>query len=184
MTAQSTFKPSDLLLMRSQLEEQWANDYLGEQPPEANQLDFIVGSWDMTRRAFDLEGNVTAESEGEMHAQKLLEDRIIQEIYYSYLPDGRRFRGGIGLHSYIPSTKQWVTASLDAAVGANSAVHIKNGDEFVYESSFEIQGVPIRLRGRWYSINEDSYFWEGSGSLDGETWLKTYEVHMVRKLNC
>jgi len=134
MTKQPTLEPSDLLRMRAQLEEQWASDYLRAPPPQASQMDFLVGSWEMVRQAYDLDGNVTAESAGEMTAQKLVDERIIQEIYYSYLPDGRRFRGGIGLHSYIPSTKQWVTASLDAVVGANSTVHSQDGNEFVYES--------------------------------------------------
>jgi len=176
-----TLKPSDLLTMRGQLEQQWASDYVKEQPPEAAELDFLIGDWSMTRSVYDLEGAITSESEGQMTAQKLLGGRIIQEIYVSVMSDGRVFRGGVGLHSYIPSTKRWVTASLDASVGANSAEHFILNDEIVYESSFEIQGAAVHLRGRWYNIGKNSFTWEGSGSVDGETWFKTYESRFVRK---
>jgi len=35
---------------------------------------------------------------------------------------------------------------------------------------------------RWYAIKENSYSWAGSGSVDGNTWFKTYDVQMMRKL--
>ncbi len=173
---------SRLLALREQLEARWARDYL-HGPDPAAPFDFLSGHWQMTRRAFDLQGNVTAESAGRLHAGYLLDGRVLQEEYHSYLPDGRIFRGGVGLHTYIPDNPgsgRWLTASVDAAIGVNTATVLPDGNTFYYENTFEIQGATVHLRGRWFDIQTDAVSWVGAGSIDGSTWFKTYEVESRR----
>jgi hypothetical protein len=61
------------------LEQQWSNEYLNGPPSDDSLYDFLLGDWETTRRMYDENEAVIKRSTGEMHAQYVLEGRVIQE---------------------------------------------------------------------------------------------------------
>lgn len=170
--------------LKSGLEAQLASAY--QQGPTIRSdgaFDFLLGQWELVRTSFDGQGKPADVSSGRVSARYTLEDRVIQEDFYNYGPNGDTFRAGTALYTYAPMTRQWHVAALDAAAGATAYQPVFSNGEVHYTSVIVLPqspDTPIYTRSRIYNITRDSTEWAQQVSLDRVSWHANYHIYSRR----
>lgn len=137
--------------------------------PEARQLDFWLGDWDLTWQGGHGTNKIT----------RILDGCVIQESF-------RMVEGGnlVGhsVSSYDPRTKLWKQTWVD-----NTGTYLDFEGEFDGETmtlgrEFTRGGQTVKQRMVFRDITEDAFTWDWQSSTDGgQTWKTNWQIAYKRR---
>src|SRR5919198_6018065 len=142
----------------------------GPDPEHADKLMLFgrfVGSWDITGRFLDHDGNVIKETTGEWHFGWVLEGRAIQDVLITPPRAGREpghqsYECGTTIRAYDPRIDGWrVTYVAPVYGGTVNLIARAHGDEIWLEGR-----APNNDLYRWTfsEITEEYFRWQGFDS--------------------
>jgi hypothetical protein len=138
--------------------------------PEARQLDFWVGEWDLTWGDEGRGTNViTVDYDG----------CVIIEHF-----DGNPTMALRGLSTSVYNVRRgrWQQTWVDNQGGYLDFVGGLEGDRMILSRKAEQDGQAFLQRMVWYNISESELDWNWERSLDdGATWETLWQIHYVRR---
>ncbi len=139
--------------------------------PEASQLDFWVGDWDLYS-ADTLTGNNTI--------YKVMDGCTVQENF----SNARSGYLGKSWSVYSPLAKQWQQTWVDNEGGYIALTgKFEDGKMMLATGARKLPGgKEIISRMVYYNISKDSFDWDWQATTDaGATWNSNWKIHYVRK---
>ncbi|HEX6622942.1 MAG TPA: tetratricopeptide repeat protein [Pyrinomonadaceae bacterium] len=137
--------------------------------PEAKQLDFWVGRWDV---------QVSGQSVGTNVIERLEEGCLIMENW-----SGRGGSTGRSMNFFNPVTNKW----RQTYIGNNETIwemsgEYKDGVMFYAGEMFPPRGAPVMVRVKFYNLSPDRVRHTQDNSTDGgKTWTNVWDATYVRK---
>jgi hypothetical protein len=144
--------------------------------PEARQLDFWLGEWDLSWPAL---GESPA-GKGTNRITKTLAGCVIEENFSSEGPAGLV---GKSISSYDAARKQWHQTWVDDKGSYLDLAGGKTQNGFALSMKRNgSDGKPVLARMRFLNIAADSFDWRWERSADdGKTWRLQWPIHYARK---
>ena len=139
--------------------------------PEASQLDFWVGNWDLYS-ADTLTGNNTV--------HKLMDGCTVQENF----SNARSGYLGKSWSVYNPMSKLWQQTWVDNQGGYIALTGtFEEGKMTLSTASRKLpNGKEIISRMIYYNIGKENFDWDWQSSTDaGASWKSNWKIHYVRK---
>jgi hypothetical protein len=149
-------------------------------------FDFFLGSWDVHHRR--LKTRLVGSTEWEEFGGTTLCQSLmggIANINDSIVERPARTSRSIGLRAYDAQTGNWADWSLSGrnptSIDAPGVGRFENGvGVFLSDDSFD--GRPIKVRGRFSSLNPRLAQWEQAFSADaGQTWETNWIMRYARR---
>lgn len=137
--------------------------------PQAKQLDFWVGHWDV---------QVSGQSVGTNVIERQEEGCLIMENW-----SGRGGSSGRSMNFFNPATNKW----RQTYIGNNEAIWEMSGEYkdgvMSYEGEmFAPRGAPVMVRVKFYNLSPDRVRHTQDNSTDGgKTWTNVWDATYVRK---
>jgi hypothetical protein len=160
----------------------------GPHPEQAEKLMLfgrLIGSWDITGRFFDEEGNVTRETTGEWLFGWVLEGRVIQDVLITPPRAGRKpgeqsKSYDTAIRAYDPRIDGWRVSVVFPVYGATvNLIAREHGDEIWLEGR-----SPENALFRWTfsDFSDERVRWQEFVSKDeGLTWVRDEEIILNRR---
>jgi hypothetical protein len=148
-----------------------ASEPEGEPPPpctapECRQLDFWVGTWDLT-----WEGG-----RGTNVIERAYDDCVIVERF-----EGDELRG-MSVSTWDAKAGTWRQTWVDNQGSYLDFTGGVVGDRVVLERETTVEGRPVRQRMVFHDIEADSLKWDWESSRDdGETWKRLWRIEYRRR---
>lgn len=137
--------------------------------PEFRQLDFWVGSWDLTWNK---------DSKGTNTVTRVLGGCVIEENFNG--GDSMSLRG-MSVSSYRPETGKWYQTWVDNDGSYLDFVGGMQGDKMILQRSASRDGKVYLQRMVFHDIKPDSLVWDWQRSSDqGKTWENLWTIHYRR----
>lgn len=137
--------------------------------PEARQLDFWLGDWDLTWKG----------GKGTNKITRILDGCIVQEAF-------RMVEGGTlvghSVSTYDPNAKQWKQTWVDNTGAYLDFTGEHNGETMTLRREFVRNGRTIQQRMVFSDITEDAFTWDWQSSIDGGTsWRTNWQIEYKRR---
>lgn len=141
--------------------------------PEARQLDFWLGAWNLTWSGGQGTNDIT----------RRFGECVIEENFAGELPSGPYL--GHSISVYNPRTGGWQQTWVDSQGGY--LVFTGGPDE---DGVMRLRGVPSQLpdgrtqdtRMSWVHVEDDALDWNWERSFDGgQTWEMVWDIHYERR---
>jgi hypothetical protein len=145
----------------------------------------LVGSWDITARFLDDEGNTTREATGEWHFGWVLEGRVIQDVLIAPSRDGREPGESsraydTAIRAYDPKTDSWRVTAVFPIYGATVNLIAREHEDEIWLEGEDPDGNPIRWT--FSEFADERVLWQGFVSRDeGQTWVRDEEILLTRR---
>lgn len=163
---------------------QWLKHYFSGPQAEIQQFEFILGQWNTTLTAYDLDGKILQEFSGHWKAKHLDGGRIVMDEYESILPNGQVLHGGTTLRTFSPETNQWEMVFLNSMqpnLTNKFIARFHKGEILGDAFGRDLDGIEVHVKVRFYNIASHGFDWEQNGSWDGgETWYRLMRINAVR----
>lgn len=137
--------------------------------PQARQLDFWVGRWDV---------QINGQSAGTNVIERLEEGCLIMENW-----SGRGGSSGKSMNFFNPATNKWrqTYISNNEAIWEMSGEY-KDGVMFYEGEMFPPRGAPVMVRVKFFNLSPDRIRHTEDDSNDGgKTWTNVWDATYVRK---
>ncbi len=143
--------------------------------PEARQLDFWIGDWELTWKNPD---GTPARGTNRIEAE--LGGCVIHENFQGA---GAQPLIGRSYSVFSPQKKQWQQTWVDNSGGYLDLVgEFADGKMVLTREGILGNGKPGRQRMVFYNIAKDQFDWDWETSEDGgATWVKRWQIHYTRK---
>lgn len=147
--------------------------------PESTQLDFWLGSWDLTWPAEQSGGADGAVAHGTNKIEKILGECVVEERFAT--ADGEFL--GRSLSAFDPKARVWRQTWVDNSGGYLVLTGGVDGSNFVLRTEpAERNGVIVVNRMVFGDIRRDSLKWHWQASTDGgETWGELWTISYRRQ---
>ena len=137
--------------------------------PEFRQLDFWVGTWDLT---WD------KDKKGTNTITRVLGDCVIMEHFNG--GDSMTLRG-MSVSTYNPNTGKWYQTWVDNDGSYLDFVGGMQGDKMILSRYFTSKGKLLMQRMVFHDIKPDSLIWDWQRSTDqGKTWENLWTINYRR----
>jgi hypothetical protein len=137
--------------------------------PEFRQLDFWVGTWDLT---WD------KDKKGTNTITRVLGDCVIMEHFNG--GDSMTLRG-MSVSTYNPNTGKWYQTWVDNDGSYLDFVGGMQGDKMILSRYFTRKGKLLMQRMVFHDIKPDSLIWDWQRSTDqGKTWENLWTINYRR----
>jgi hypothetical protein len=144
--------------------------------PEQNQLDFWVGSWDLT-----WPGAKTGEvARGTNIIERVMDGCVIRENFSG--GDSMHLRG-MSVSTYVPQEKRWKQTWVDNEGGYLDLVGgSRDGQMILSRESKTPTGSAIHMRMVFKNVTPNEFDWSWEKSMDeGKSWQVVWPIHYKRK---
>jgi len=163
----------------------WAMTAVGQTPavqpkpcsePEQKQLEFWVGTWDLTWPG----QNAGETSHGTNHIERVMEGCVVQENFSG--GDAMHLRG-MSVSMFNPRAGKWQQTWVDNEGGyLDFTGEFKDGQMILARAATAPGGAKILQRMVWKNITRDELDWSWESSKDeGKTWQVLWPIHYKRK---
>ena len=148
----------------------------------SHDFDFLFGQWTVHHRRLRPGTREWTSFEGTCVTRPLMEGSANVEEHALGSPSGA-YRA-VGLRAFDPKSGQWAIWWLDGRYPHGTMDppvkgRFANGVG-TFESSYEQDGQPMRVRYVWSRITPDSARWEQATSADGRTWDANWIMEFKR----
>lgn len=137
--------------------------------PQARQLDFWVGRWDV---------QVSGQSVGTNVIERLEEGCLVMENW-----SGRGGSSGRSMNFFNPATNKWrQTYISNNQIIWEMSGEYKDGVMFYEGEMFPLRGTPVMVRVKFFNLAPDRLRHTQDNSTDGgKTWTNVWDATYVRK---
>ncbi len=144
--------------------------------PEQNQLDFWVGSWDLTWPGT----NAGEVARGTNTIERVMDGCVIQENFSG--GDSMHLRG-MSVSTYVPQEKRWKQTWVDNEGGYLDLVGgYSDGKMILSRESKAPTGSAVHMRMVFKNITRGEFDWSWEKSTDeGKSWQVVWPIHYKRK---
>jgi hypothetical protein len=154
-----------------------ANAQTNDKPcsePEASQLDFWVGTWDLSWK--DTDGK---DAKGRNTINKILGGCVIEE---NFTTEDNSFQGR-SYSVYNPNKKTWQQTWIDNSGGYIDLTGGMEGDKMIlWRKTINPKGVEVMQRMVFYDITANEFYWNWESSQDnGATWNLMWKIKYTRR---
>ena len=139
--------------------------------PEARQLDFWVGEWDLTWQG----------GTGTNRIERALDGCGIVENFEGAMANGNVLKG-MSVSVYHPKTKAWRQTWIDNRGGyLDFTGGLDENGTMILSHEREENGKTIRTRMRWTDVTGDSFAWVYEMQDAEGAWVTNWTIQYARK---
>jgi len=158
--------------------------YLRGETPQTRQFDFLIGDWNVSGSRFKPDGTLLLEYQAKWTARHLNQGRMVFDDFKALSPAGTEISSYVTLRTYSETTQRWQMSGLAALQPAAVASWVgewRNGEMQTLAVGKDPAGNSVRNRIRFFRIEQSSFSWESSLSLDdGKTWFPAASLLATR----
>ncbi|MCB1043432.1 MAG: hypothetical protein KDC35_10855 [Acidobacteria bacterium] len=153
-------------------------------PPEAAQLDWFIGEWDLTSKSLRRDGSYTSHK-ATSTVYRALDGYALLDEFRAYNDQNQVVFRGVSFRTYIPETGKWAIKWVMAneAGMTDLTAEYKNGELVMEGKGSDGMGAFLE-RAVYYNISADHYSFKLDRSYDGgKTWIKGMNLIEATRIN-
>lgn len=150
--------------------------------PPYNQFDFLIGEWDVDAKTYHY-GEVISETKGTWKSRYSEDKKLIVDEWRNAPKASENSQYGITLRTYSDSLQRWQNIGLQSNQPTLAPTFLGQwqNNEMLLTAEVIVEQGSLQARTRFYDICDNSFEWEMTMSIDGETW-HLYQTSSARRV--